>query len=193
MSECTAAEMSSLASVSEHMNVVTGCMMLDSKPFATAAADAAPVRDFGWVASSESSRVGLRWRQQAHAGLHRVWLVKAQPHRLRDRTRGLITTTNPSVETGAWKGPRHCGRPGRSKRRPDRGALGTHRGWTPGAGALPERGPRDRPSALPTPARPHAGRGVVSRGESRWLKVVVRYESTGRGWIVTAFARRSMP
>lgn len=30
-------------------------------------------------------------------------------------------------------------------------------------------------------------------GPSRWLKVVVRYEATGRGWIVTAFARRSMP
>ena len=30
-------------------------------------------------------------------------------------------------------------------------------------------------------------------GPSRWLKVVVRYEPTGRGWIVTAFARRSMP
>ena len=32
-----------------------------------------------------------------------------------------------------------------------------------------------------------------SVGPSRWLKVVVRYELTGRGWIVTAFARRSMP
>lgn len=30
-------------------------------------------------------------------------------------------------------------------------------------------------------------------GPSRWLKVIVRYEATGRGWIVTAFARRSMP
>ncbi len=30
-------------------------------------------------------------------------------------------------------------------------------------------------------------------GPSRWLKVVVRYEATGRGWIVTAFARRSLP
>jgi|SRR3954447_13124200 hypothetical protein len=30
-------------------------------------------------------------------------------------------------------------------------------------------------------------------GPSRWLKVVVRYETTGRGWIVTAFARRSLP
>jgi hypothetical protein len=32
-----------------------------------------------------------------------------------------------------------------------------------------------------------------SRGSSRWLKVVVRYESIDRGQIVTAFARRSMP
>jgi hypothetical protein len=30
-------------------------------------------------------------------------------------------------------------------------------------------------------------------GLSRWLKVVVRYGANGRGWIVTAFARRSMP
>lgn len=30
-------------------------------------------------------------------------------------------------------------------------------------------------------------------GLSRWLKVVVRYEAAGRAWIVTAFARRSMP
>jgi hypothetical protein len=30
-------------------------------------------------------------------------------------------------------------------------------------------------------------------GPSRWLKVVVRYESSERGWIVTAFARRRMP
>jgi hypothetical protein len=30
-------------------------------------------------------------------------------------------------------------------------------------------------------------------GPSRWLKVVVRYETSDRGWIVTAFARRSMP
>jgi hypothetical protein len=30
-------------------------------------------------------------------------------------------------------------------------------------------------------------------GPSRWLKVVVPYESTERGWIVTAFARRHMP
>jgi hypothetical protein len=30
-------------------------------------------------------------------------------------------------------------------------------------------------------------------GPSRWLKVVVRYESTDRGSIVTAFARRRMP
>jgi hypothetical protein len=30
-------------------------------------------------------------------------------------------------------------------------------------------------------------------GPSRWLKVVVRYGANGRGWIVTAFARRSMP
>ena len=29
-------------------------------------------------------------------------------------------------------------------------------------------------------------------GPSRWLKVVVHYEQ-GRGWIATAFARRSMP
>lgn len=28
---------------------------------------------------------------------------------------------------------------------------------------------------------------------SRWLKVVVRYEATGRALIVTAFARRSFP
>ena len=28
---------------------------------------------------------------------------------------------------------------------------------------------------------------------SRWLKVVVRYDATGRAWIVTAFARRSLP
>jgi hypothetical protein len=32
-----------------------------------------------------------------------------------------------------------------------------------------------------------------SVGPSRWLKVVVRYESTGRGWIITAFARRRTP
>ena len=30
-------------------------------------------------------------------------------------------------------------------------------------------------------------------GPSRWLKVVVRYGATGDGWIVTAFARRSLP
>jgi hypothetical protein len=30
-------------------------------------------------------------------------------------------------------------------------------------------------------------------GPSRWLKVVVHYESGERGWIVTAFARRRMP
>lgn len=30
-------------------------------------------------------------------------------------------------------------------------------------------------------------------GPSRWLKVVVRYGESGDGWIVTAFARRSMP
>jgi len=30
-------------------------------------------------------------------------------------------------------------------------------------------------------------------GPSAWLKVVVGYEATGRGLIVTAFARRSMP
>lgn len=30
-------------------------------------------------------------------------------------------------------------------------------------------------------------------GPSRWLKVVVRYETIERGWIVTAFARRSVP
>ncbi|MBI2167889.1 MAG: hypothetical protein HYU28_00075 [Actinobacteria bacterium] len=30
-------------------------------------------------------------------------------------------------------------------------------------------------------------------GPSRWLKVVVRYEAGRGGWIVTAFARRSMP
>ena len=30
-------------------------------------------------------------------------------------------------------------------------------------------------------------------GPSRWLKVVVRYESIDRGWIVTAFGRRRMP
>jgi hypothetical protein len=30
-------------------------------------------------------------------------------------------------------------------------------------------------------------------GPSRWLKVVVRYESIERGWIATAFARRRMP
>jgi hypothetical protein len=30
-------------------------------------------------------------------------------------------------------------------------------------------------------------------GPSRWLKVVVRYDSIERGRIVTAFARRSMP
>jgi hypothetical protein len=30
-------------------------------------------------------------------------------------------------------------------------------------------------------------------GPSRWLKVVVRYGLSDRGWIVTAFARRSMP
>jgi hypothetical protein len=29
-------------------------------------------------------------------------------------------------------------------------------------------------------------------GPSRWLKVVVHYEG-GRGWIVTAFGRRSLP
>lgn len=30
-------------------------------------------------------------------------------------------------------------------------------------------------------------------GPSRWLKVVVRYDTIGSGWIVTAFARRSLP
>jgi carbonic anhydrase len=30
-------------------------------------------------------------------------------------------------------------------------------------------------------------------GPSRWLKVVVRFESIDRGIILTAFARRSMP
>jgi hypothetical protein len=30
-------------------------------------------------------------------------------------------------------------------------------------------------------------------GPSRWLKVVVRYDATGSGSIVTAFARRSLP
>lgn len=30
-------------------------------------------------------------------------------------------------------------------------------------------------------------------GPSRWLKVVVRYDREGRGHVVTAFARRSMP
>ncbi len=30
-------------------------------------------------------------------------------------------------------------------------------------------------------------------GPSRWLKVVVRYEATGGGRIVTAFARRALP
>jgi hypothetical protein len=30
-------------------------------------------------------------------------------------------------------------------------------------------------------------------GPSRWLKVVVRYDSSDRGCILTAFARRSMP
>jgi hypothetical protein len=30
-------------------------------------------------------------------------------------------------------------------------------------------------------------------GPSRWLKVVVRYEAAGNGWIITAFARRSLP
>jgi len=32
-----------------------------------------------------------------------------------------------------------------------------------------------------------------NQGPSRWLKVVVRYDSIHRGRIVTAFARRSMP
>jgi hypothetical protein len=32
-----------------------------------------------------------------------------------------------------------------------------------------------------------------NRGPSRWLKVVVRYDSIDRGRIMTAFARRSMP
>jgi hypothetical protein len=30
-------------------------------------------------------------------------------------------------------------------------------------------------------------------GPSRWLKVVVRYDATGSGSIITAFARRSLP
>ena len=30
-------------------------------------------------------------------------------------------------------------------------------------------------------------------GPGRWLKVVVRYDATGSGSIVTAFARRSLP
>ena len=51
-----------------------------------------------------------------------------------------------------------------------------------------------------TPDQRMAGRAVGEAwfykqhvGPSRWLKVVVRYESSGRGWIVTAFARRRMP
>lgn len=53
--------------------------------------------------------------------------------------------------------------------------------------------------AIAKPDRRLAGRRegeewfyLASAGPSRWLKVVVHYEG-GRGQIVTAFARRSMP
>ena len=54
--------------------------------------------------------------------------------------------------------------------------------------------------AVATPSRQRPGPTMgerwfysENRGPSRWLKVVVRYDSIDRGRIVTAFARRSMP
>lgn len=54
-------------------------------------------------------------------------------------------------------------------------------------------------AAVRNPDRRMAGRSAAEEwfylegaGPSRWLKVVVHFES-GRGRIVTAFARRSMP
>jgi hypothetical protein len=49
----------------------------------------------------------------------------------------------------------------------------------------------DKRLAGPTPGEAWFYKQSV--GPSRWLKVVVRYESIERGWIVTAFARRRMP
>lgn len=53
--------------------------------------------------------------------------------------------------------------------------------------------------AVPTPDRRLSGRQedeewfyLAGAGPSRWLKVVVHYEG-GRGGIITAFGRRSMP
>lgn len=48
---------------------------------------------------------------------------------------------------------------------------------------------------MPSP-RPTLGEQwfyLENAGPSRWLKVVVRYESIDRGLIITAFGRRSMP
>jgi hypothetical protein len=54
--------------------------------------------------------------------------------------------------------------------------------------------------AVQAPSRRLPGRGPGEEwfykadiGPSRWLKVVVRYDATSSGWIVTAFARRSLP
>jgi hypothetical protein len=67
--------------------------------------------------------------------------------------------------------------------------------------AHPELAPH-RPEVLAAVRMPYtrlAGRRaneewylLKKEGPSRWLQVVVAYEG-GRGWIVTAFARRRMP
>lgn len=64
--------------------------------------------------------------------------------------------------------------------------LRQSRGSVPGAVHAPSR-------RLPGRAPGEAWFHKADVGLSRWLKVVVRYDATGSGRIVTAFARRSLP
>jgi len=97
------------------------------------------------------------------------------------------------------RAPRECPRDDRRSRRPsrgaDRGALAPHHPRTPRAHRLGPYGPRRGRKSRSRLVRPTGNeRWYYARTDrpSAWLKVVVAYAG-GRGHIVTAHARRSMP